>query len=188
LAINEFTSARYAVLPAIGGDQTLGRIYLDDFGLPHDAAWLWGSIGFLVAYAVLLVGASIAAFVFVRYDRNIGSARTIDGDADNPALLLESARLGKCARNSASSASIVPADLDSPTLGLLETDASSISFDAATLAFRDLRYSVRLSRSAAAAHGGCRTRDLLRGVCGYAEPGRLLALMGASGAGEGEGR
>lgn len=61
--------------------------------------------------------------------------------------------------------------------------ARMLPFEPASVAFRNVAYTVRLSRLARIASSGSSTRQLLQGINGFAEPGRMLALMGASGAG-----
>ncbi len=61
----------------------------------------------------------------------------------------------------------------------LAAGASVVAFEPMTVTFTDLKYTVKL---AAAAGGG--QKMLLQGVSGYALPGTLTALMGASGAGK----
>jgi ABC-type multidrug transport system ATPase subunit len=56
---------------------------------------------------------------------------------------------------------------------------SVLPFTPLALAWRDITYTVKLSKRAG---GG--SKQLLMGISGYAMPGRLCALMGASGAGK----
>jgi ABC-type multidrug transport system ATPase subunit/ABC-type multidrug transport system permease subunit len=56
---------------------------------------------------------------------------------------------------------------------------SSIPFEKMTVVFKDITYTVPLSK---AAGGG--TKTILHNISGCAKPGKLLALMGASGAGK----
>ena len=53
---------------------------------------------------------------------------------------------------------------------------AALPFEPASVAFRDVSYTVQLPQ-------GRGERVLLHGVSGCALPGRMLALMGASGAG-----
>lgn len=63
--------------------------------------------------------------------------------------------------------------------------SSTLPFMPMSIAWRDLRYTVNISARAAKA-GARETSDkvLLQSVSGYASPGEMTALMGASGAGE----
>jgi len=63
--------------------------------------------------------------------------------------------------------------------GVHMTTSHALPFTPVTLAFSNVRYRVTLTRQAG---GGERT--LLRGVSGYALPGEVTMLMGASGAGK----
>lgn len=53
-----------------------------------------------------------------------------------------------------------------------------LAFEPMTVAFDGVAYTVQLPK-----HLGGGAKTLLHGVRGYALPGRMLALMGASGAG-----
>ena len=91
-----------------------------------------------------------------------------------------------------SSSSVVPVDVKAASGGVVPpqsnpmhsapappASASSVlPFEPMTVAWRNIEYTVNLPKQLG---GG--TKQLLRGVSGYAEPGKLLALMGASGAG-----
>ena len=63
----------------------------------------------------------------------------------------------------------------------LHTLREAVPFSPTWLTFSDVHYTVRVPGPAG---GAMVDRPLLRGVNGYAEPGRLTALMGASGAGK----
>jgi len=76
------------------------------------------------------------------------------------------------------SAAIVPVPA-TPTAGGAVTVSAAIAFQPMTVAFSDVRYTVKLTKRAG---GGLKT--LLHGISGFARPGRMLALMGASGAGK----
>lgn len=73
---------------------------------------------------------------------------------------------------------------DTLTRGATRVVARSVlAFEPMTVAFDGIAYTVQLPR-----HLGGGAKTLLHGVRGFALPGRMLALMGASGAGEsGEG-
>ena len=190
LALNEFRAPRYDAPPP-GSDVRLGDTYLQDFGLPTSVAHLYGSVAFLAAYTALLAGLSVLAFVCVRFDRNIGSARTIDGDVDGidvaegperPAVVSVSASISPSPASLESTplfskAEVAPSGLLARA-PLLDQPAE-LPFERTTLAFERLTYTVRLGSILTAA--GTSDRPLLRGISGFAEPGRLLALMGASG-------
>lgn len=208
LAMNEFLAPRYGQRPYPGSD-TIGELYLEAFGLPTDPAWRWGGVVFIVGYACILVGISVAAFVFIRFDRNIGSARAVDeepvpvkaGSAPaSPDDMIVPARAPRNAATEMTPLFALPArgkaivaaqGATSPLLAILvdmpschASAARLLPFEAASVAFRDISYTVKLSRLARVAAGGVSSRQLLQGISGYAVPGRMLALMGASGAGE----
>ena len=210
LAMNEFLAPRYGQRLVQGG-ATLGEMFLEAFGLPTDPAWCWGGVVFIIGYAFILVGLSVAAFVFIRFDRNIGSARTLDDEpitakvtsitdlsvsSDDSVPVVASAprnaateRTPLFAISTRGRASVTSTEAASPLLATMVDMASRASaarllpFESASVAFRGVTYTVQLSRLARVAAGGVASRQLLRGISGFAEPGRMLALMGASGAG-----
>lgn len=188
LAINEFLAPRYDFIPSTGGSETLGHIYLQEFGLPTERRSLALSFLFLVIYAAILVGVSVVAFLLVRFDRNIGSARTVDGDTDGsdpvasalagpPVKVLvddPASRLPKVSE----SMPLFSKSVRQTQVAATAQSAASLQFEPTTLTFQDLTYTVRLRSSFGAPSV---ERKLLQGIRGFAEPGRLLALMGASG-------
>ena len=185
LAQNEFYASRYAYFPTIGtvtSTSTLGKSYLSLMDMQLDATYQWMGILFVVAMTVLVASAQFAAFAFIRYDRNTGSARVSEDNSpkDSVRVVLRADSSTNVLAQSASSGSIVVRD---PSLGSIPsaptTARSVLPFAPLALAWKDLSYTVKLSKQAG---GGERT--LLHGVTGYALPGRLIALMGASGAGK----
>jgi hypothetical protein len=197
LAQNEFLAPRYGDKPFLGGGKTLGQLYLEAFGLSLDPRWQWGGVAFTVCYSIVLVAMSVAAFVCIRFDRNIGSVRTFDDDdslaarvpistaaeifpADPLCLLPEF----KSSSSSSESALLLPS-LNSSIRqsSRVKTEASTLPFVPASIAFRRVVYTVRVRAPSASVFTAPHARQLLQGVSGYAEPGRMLALMGASGAG-----
>ena len=72
------------------------------------------------------------------------------------------------------SAVATPAAAGAPTV----TVRSVLAFEPMSVAFDGIEYTVQLQR-----HLGGGQRTLLHGISGFARPGRMLALMGASGAG-----
>lgn len=144
--------------------------------------------------AILLIG-NVAIFSHVHFDKNIGSARHLEDDTTSPANKRIPAT--STARIPPTDAAITHVTVDVPaaavpaavaadgslhhaeafTASAVAAAASALPFEPASVAFRDMSYTVKLPRG-----GG--DRVLLHRVSGYALPGRMLALMGASGAGE----
>lgn len=95
------------------------------------------------------------------------------GDAPSEALPVSHQLLtGPLAASASGQATLLCA----PPEPSADTNASMLPVPPVTLAFRDITYDVTVK-------GGV-TKRLLRGVLGYAAPGQLLALCGASGAGK----
>jgi ABC-type multidrug transport system fused ATPase/permease subunit len=183
LAQNEFYAPRYSFFPSFGtvtSTSTLGKSYLSLMDMQLDTSYQWYGILFIVAMTVVVASAQFAAFAFIRYDRNTGSARVSeDAPKDSVRVVLRADSSSNVLPQSASSGNIVVRD---PSIGSIPSAASARSvlpFTPLALAWKDLSYTVKLSKQAG---GGERT--LLHGVTGYALPGRLIALMGASGAGK----
>lgn len=155
--------------------------------------WQWGGVGFVAAFFVLVVLASVILFNSIRYDRSIGSRRD---PADKQAHEEEHAHVLRFRRGIApkpnsttgseptAAAATVPVSpaavaltLPTPVAGAgRKPSAISASFKPCTLVWKDITYTVPLPK------GGSKT--LLHGISGCAVPGQMLALMGASGAGK----
>jgi ABC-type multidrug transport system ATPase subunit/ABC-type multidrug transport system permease subunit len=77
---------------------------------------------------------------------------------------------------SASASSVAPDSM----LNTLQTLREAVPFSPVWLTFSDVTYTVKVKHR----DGNVTDRPLLRGVYGFAEPGKMTALMGASGAGK----
>ena len=202
LAQNEFLAPKYS---ADVGGQTQGEAILGTFEIRTDPAWLWGGVGFLAGFFVLSNIVSGIALEFVRMERNIGTART-GGGAEEPqqqhaataatqsgAVVIEMPSHKLAPSSSASplpkspSQPHITAQPSSSALALAAAAASAQSalpFTPMSIAWRNLRYTVTIAAAAAKAEGrASRDKVLLQSVTGRAAPGKLTALMGASGAG-----
>ena len=65
------------------------------------------------------------------------------------------------------------------TMSSFTATSRALPFTPMSVVFRDLTYTIKLPK-----RSGGGTRTLLQGVSGYALPGKMIALMGASGAGK----
>lgn len=211
LAMNEFLAPRYGRRP-FRGSKTLGEIYLEAFGLPIDPAWRWGGVVFIGGFACIMICLSVVTFALFRFDRNIGSIRAVDEEEDvarsmksgppsssavtlgslaSSITISEATPLFSKLRGAdmASSLNSAPERELSPLLdSLLHTHegivaARMLPFEPASIAFRDIKYTVQQSGLARSSFGAASSKTILHGICGFAQPGRMLALMGASGAG-----
>ena len=192
LAQNEFYAPRYDIRAGGPGTPTLGESYLSLMDQQLDPVYLWAGVLYIIGATLLVAALGFYAFAVVRYDRNTGSARAVEEGAPKDALALTVGGSGSSSSSSSSTGSLqgalpsagsaVDLTLTPPTGTAPFTAASASSvlpFTPLALAWRDLTYTVQLSARAGGGH-----KQLLMGITGYAQPGRLLALMGASGAGK----
>jgi len=102
--------------------------------------------------------------------------------ADSTVVAVDGA--APAADSSCALAKKAPAPAPAPTRksssGDLRALRETLPFSPVWLSFNDIHYTVQVRNS----EGATVDRPLLRGVTGYAEPGKLTALMGASGAGK----
>ena len=192
LAINEFTSSKYqsVVLPWAAFKlkgftrecSNVGDCFLTAYDIPTDTAWQWGGIGFLIGSIILILIRGFRVFGAVRFDRNIGSARTVNTvglkASSSSGTLKPSASAGVLPRVGTSENDLA---LRAPVASVSEqkTVQKALPLTPMTVAFTDITYTVTLPK-----HLGGGEKTLLRGISGVARPGRILALMGASGAGK----
>jgi ABC-type multidrug transport system ATPase subunit/ABC-type multidrug transport system permease subunit len=197
LANNEFLSSRYHALADDG--ERLGHVYLDSLDMKIGVEW----IGYAVLYIMGLsfVFMAIHSWVLRRpyFESSIGTRRVdeaevleteeekaaedaiqahdaeVEDDVANGLATHPSFSVGEVSRISA--ATDVSGAVDSKVLRTLR---EALPFAPMWLSFSDIHYTVRVPGP----DGGLVDRPLLRGVNGFAEPGKLTALMGASGAGK----
>lgn len=187
LAQNEFLAPRYGTPLGTSGT-TLGVAYLHAFGLDTDEAFRWAALGVPLACVAVVLAAGVAVFGAVRRDRTVGAHREAADPVRRAAVAATAVSAGGAAlpasdgggaRSAVDAAADSAAEHDAGVAAAAEAAAAlascgALPFTPVALAFRDVRYSVELR-----AGGG--SRALLRGVTGCARPGRLVALMGASG-------
>lgn len=143
----------------------------------------WG-MGAPQHFSSVLVTISVRA---VRFDNNIGSARHLADDESDKSLrppVLSTAHVTLELPLSVHAAPLAFHDDDEthhhelPVVGshvAVAAASTALPFAPASVAFRNVTYTVKL-------RGGAE-KTLLHRVSGFALPGRMLALMGASGAG-----
>lgn len=166
---NEFLASKYS--ESVGGDATLGTATLSAFEIPTDPAWLWGGVAFGAGFFLLTNMASGAAMEYIRITRDIGTARQSTDECSSEANEEPVVGVSTLATESAQA---------------IASTLASLPFVPMSIAWRDIRYSVTLPAAAAKVDAlDPREKVLLHAVTGYAGPGQLLALMGASGAGVG---
>ncbi|TMW67919.1 hypothetical protein Poli38472_007591 [Pythium oligandrum] len=196
LAVNQYRNEQFDVCEYDGIDyckqygMQMGEYTLRLFSVDPDHVWLWYSVAYFAAarawlwYGVLyLAGGTIVfmclAALFLEYKRYESPHNTMLNSAEDDSL-----------KNLAVSDS--ESCLESPTMyGLVSTpreDAQTIVNIARsshhsrvapiTIAFRDLWYSVPNPTNPK------EDLELLKGINGFALPGKMTALMGSSGAGK----
>jgi len=144
---------------------TLGVGLMRQLNIDLQHGWKWGGVGFVAFFALAANFASSWALAGADPQRNVGTNRT--RDAEEPAA------------DGLVSADTKASD-DVPVEVVPKGSAQSVlPFEPMTVAWRDLTYTVQLNKNLG---GG--EKVLLQVVSGLAAPGKLLALMVASGAGK----
>ena len=144
-----YTSAVCGANPGLGcSTDSLGQSILTYMSVSSKGAWKWGGIGYLFFQLFNFLGsASIMLDLYGKFTVfNVGTSRSKSDEEEQY------------------------------TSVQLEPSRSVLPFTPMTVAWRSLRYTVKL------ADGSSRT--LLNGISGVAQPGHFVALMGASGAGK----
>lgn len=158
MSINEFKSDRYDETLPMGPSSPVrvGDLYLDAFDIPSDFEYQWGGAVVLLGYFVILT--LVGAFVLKNrpFELSRGTKRT-DDESD-------------VSRDKAAVIRVRPA----------AGASRDLPFAPATLVFNDIHFTVMVKGQGKKLV----PRPLLRGINGYAKPGTLTALMGATGAGK----
>jgi ABC-type multidrug transport system ATPase subunit len=156
-------------------------VYLDAFGFFKSSAWQWGGCAYCVAFSIVFgVILSTIAVTFFRYKDVPGSQRiseasflsaaTASADSIKASSSVTDLVVQSEEFSMKNPAVIVPVQINSTTA------SSTLPFTPVTLSFEDITYEVTLPDKT--------NKTLLRGISGFARPGTLTALMGASGAGK----
>jgi len=146
----------------------MGEYYLGLFDIKSEKEWIYYSAIFMVAFYFGCVLLGYFALEYKRYEtpENVTITKTFtDGDEEEQGY-----KLARTPRSDATSAAKQEA--------ILEVKPQPEHFTPVTVAFQDLRYFVPDPSN---------TKEelcLLKGITGFARPGSITALMGASGAGK----
>ncbi|ETI35815.1 hypothetical protein F443_17912, partial [Phytophthora nicotianae P1569] len=173
LAVNQYRSSAFDVCVYDGIDYCLqfdmnaGEYYMSLFDIPSDKFWIVCGAGFVVGAYVVFMMLSVLVLEYKRYEgpENVTLTKKTIEDADNYVTL----ETPKTEVNQM----IFP-----NRSTVLDVSEKEKNFVPVTLAFQDLRYSVKSPSNPN------ESLDLLKGISGFALPGTITALMGSSGAGK----
>ena len=169
LAVNEVTDPAYDVeLPLIGN---LRAFFLRTYEIRPERYWMWAAVIYLFGFMILCTGLSAVVLARIRYDRSIGTSRTVEANPSSSAPSSSSASASAAGGVSSedpatvsASASAEPSEAgsDRPATSVGEaavvvvepekaaTSSSSVHstlpFAPMRLSFRDICYDVTLSQ------------------------------------------
>uniref|UniRef100_H3H0C6 AAA+ ATPase domain-containing protein n=1 Tax=Phytophthora ramorum TaxID=164328 RepID=H3H0C6_PHYRM len=135
--------------------------FLDCFSISQGTEYVWFGIGILVAYYLFFTTLNGLALHFIRYEKYKGVSVKAMTD------------------NAASEEDNVYVEVRTPGAGdVVQAKArgAGLPFTPSNLCIKDLEYYVTLPSG--------EEKQLLRGITAHFEPGRMVALMGATGAGK----
>jgi ABC-type multidrug transport system ATPase subunit/ABC-type multidrug transport system permease subunit len=205
MANNEFLSSRYRELTPTGVPMGVQFLNMLDFEIGRE--WIGYAAIYILGITVLFGAAHSIGLFRPYYEGSIGTRRVNEEEvleseeeqaaeaaraiaAEQESEMRESSVVGSNAERSATAAAITIGSAASQALSrsgsgsgsgeILRTLREALPFTPMWLSFSDIRYTVKVKDT----KGVTMDRPLLRGVSGYAEPGKLTALMGASGAGK----
>ncbi|KAH7472627.1 ABC transporter G family member 37 [Phytophthora ramorum] len=135
--------------------------FLDSFSISQGTEYVWFGIGILVAYYLFFTTLNGLALHFIRYEKYKGVS--VKAMTDNAAPEEDN----------------VYVEVRTPGAGdVVQAKArgAGLPFTPSNLCIKDLEYYVTLPSG--------EEKQLLRGITAHFEPGRMVALMGATGAGK----
>ncbi|KAE9124932.1 ABC transporter G family member 37 [Phytophthora fragariae] len=135
-----------------------GKKFLDSFSIKQGTGYIWFGIGVLAFYYFLFTTLNGLALHFIRYEKYKGvSVKTMtDNTTSHEEVYVE------VGTPSAPNGAVVK--------------SGGLPFTPSNLCIKDLEYFVTLPSG--------EEKQLLRGITAHFEPGRMVALMGATGAGK----
>lgn len=155
--LSEFTSDRYT--PADS------HAKLMKFAITQPKGYLWFGVGILIGYYFLFTTLNALALHFIRYEKFLGvsgKATKTDNDEEPDAVYVE-----------VSTPQLLN---DGGVPSSAHVAAGGLPFTPANLCVKNLEYFVTLPSG--------EEKQLLNGITAHFEPGRMTALMGATGAGK----
>ncbi|KAI9980813.1 hypothetical protein PInf_010142 [Phytophthora infestans] len=145
---------------------TMGQYYLQLFDLKTEKIWIFYCVIYMAVFYVTCMTLGYLALEYKRYEtpENVGVVTTKTEEDD-------AYRLATTPTSNVSK-SLTASEV------VMEVASRNSSFTPVTVAFKDLRYSVPKPSNPK------ESIELLKGISGFALPGQMTALMGASGAGK----
>ncbi|RLN51281.1 hypothetical protein BBP00_00009915, partial [Phytophthora kernoviae] len=129
---------------------------LDNFSITQGTEYIWFGVGILLAYYLLFTTLNGVAMHFIRYENHKSvSAKATADNASNDTVTVE---------------------VNPPAENRTSVKGGGLPFTPSNLCIKDLEYHVTLPSG--------EQRQLLNGITAHFEPGRMVALMGSSGAGK----
>ncbi|KAG7379469.1 hypothetical protein PHYPSEUDO_008543 [Phytophthora pseudosyringae] len=147
---------------------TMGKYYLELFDIKTEKVWIFYCVIYMAVFYVACMTLGYLALEYKRYEtpENVGVASE-KAEEDGEAY-----RLASTPTSSNVSKSLTASEV------MLDVASRNTTFTPVTVAFKNLRYSVPKPSNPK------ETIELLKGISGFALPGKMTALMGASGAGK----
>jgi len=183
----------YGALNPVTG-QRLGDSYLDAFGLRSQKVWQWMALVYLWGFYFVLSSISAVLLKLSTPTNPMGTKRPA-GARVNAKQLMEAVHnasddtlaIASPAGDREAGVVIDVGPSNVKRLGGAKSSAGAgkesfqlsagMPFTPATLSWKELKYTVYIGKEKT-------PRVLLNNISGYAEPGKLTALMGSSGAGK----
>ena len=137
------------------------EIVLQVFGSKTSEAWIAGGFGYLLFFFVLTTLLQIVVLENIRFG--------VSGKRDGQVGYAENDL-----NDQITSSVVASTKLDIEGGGLFENEL--LKFQPLTVVFKNLSYTVKIKKN--------KTKKLLNDVSGFAYPGKLVALMGSTGAGK----
>ncbi|KAL3672681.1 hypothetical protein V7S43_001975 [Phytophthora oleae] len=168
LSINQYRSSNMDVCVYDGVDycanygMTMGKYYLDLFGLDTEKYWVVYGIIYSAAIYVVFMFLSCLGLEYLRYETpdNVDVSEKII--EDGAYTMMETPKNNRSTEDEY----------------VVELQPHEKNFVPVTMAFQDLHYFVPDP------HNPKESLELLKGINGFATPGSMTALMGSSGAGK----
>ncbi|RLN50583.1 hypothetical protein BBJ29_009437 [Phytophthora kernoviae] len=173
LAIIEYRSAALDVCEYGGVNYcttegvTMGKYYLQLFDLKTEKVWILYCLIYMIVFYVTCMTLGYLALEYKRYDTPENVGTTTKSAADEDSYVLTTTPTARSAEKSLTASEV-----------MVDVASRKTTFTPVTVAFKNLRYAVPKPSNPK------ESIELLKGISGFALPGKMTALMGASGAGK----